>query len=1100
MKKLLIALLFISSAAYSQHLFYDGITLVAPSVPATPVISHSGATAAGSYSYVIVAQYQYGSLSAPSLAGSTASGAVPLSPSNTNIVTGSPVQGAVCYWIFRTAAGGTGPSGTIGKVQKCGLSPVFVDDGTISGDGTTPVAAATAGMFKLPTGTIFSASGNAFFGNILSSALTSGNCVQAGGSGLLTTITSPCLTAPNSAGEPTVGTGTGFGIYSYTAAGGFAQSQSNINGYFKNVKNYGVLGTGQIRYDCSITVATSDLSCVGYSFTSINNNWRVVFPGAGAAGIPLTATISSTSGGHAALSAPASKTIIVGGLAGVFTYSRGASACTNGTQNVTFTGGGTGTITVSGGVPSGVVTLTGGATTYAPNTAPKTGSIATCTGTAEFFARKTVGGEIAFGPDEQAGFDAATAVGGSLYVPDGVYLHSNVITINSNTKLSCNSWNSILIPADNGLQMLKAYNDENVTIENCRTKSYMVGRTGGNNANAITAAFSNNIKIKSVWTDGTPEVGVNWTGTSHSSITDSKIGYTGADGVYATGGSSFITYANNQAEETGDGAFSCASFTADPSPSTHIEIIGNQAENPHLDGMYLDGCYHSKMAVNNIENPGGHGMVVFLDTGFSSIAPFNDDVIGNTVTNQQAAFASYFASNATAVNFIGNKCYNCGAALINNGSADILFASNEIYNQNQTGGFDVLVDSSTNVTVVGNHLSGMLGPAIGFSNVTTGSISTNDIIGAVGSLSNAVISVVNSSNVTGASNSITGTTGYLFNQVQIAASTNSNVTFIDTKYQAGQFLTNLSGSFSTGILADPTGVSLTAAITGSTSYTYGVTAFQEDGSPTDEITASIVNGFASFDATHFNTLSWTAVPNAVYYQVACKIGCSTPGNVSGKITATSYADKVGVGDGTPSSTENHTGSGYIGGICMSYAPGVVTAKAFYNTTNCASRTSAQMFLQNGSGNTYLNASTQNNFQINNVTKLQMTASDVSPTGAYTLGGSGAFSNVVSKLFTGSSNAVASSATPAFNLALGTYQTNTLTANITSFTVTNITTGGRWCFDFAQNGTGNFTIAGVPSALHGFFTPGLTASKHNVQCLYSPDGTNLYAESVGVINQ
>lgn len=110
-----------------------------------------------------------------------------------------------------------------------------------------------------------------------------------------------------------------------------------------------------------------------------------------------------------------------------------------------------------------------------------------------------------------------------------------------------------------------------------------------------------------------------------------------------------------------------------------------------------------------------------------------------------------------------------------------------------------------------------------------------------------------------------------------------------------------------------------------------------------------------------------------------------------------------------------------------------------------------------------------------------------------------------RYYIGSVNTVASSATPAFNLALGTYQTNTLTANITSFTISNVAVGGRWCFDFPQNATGNFTIAGVPAAVHGFFSgnsgqPGTTASKHNVQCFYSPDGTNLYAESGGLTNQ
>ncbi len=66
------------------------------------------------------------------------------------------------------------------------------------------------------------------------------------------------------------------------------------------------------------------------------------------------------------------------------TYSSGASGCTNGTQAVTFTNGGgsgaAGTITVSGGVPTGAITMTAEGSGYA--SIPTAATIATCTGTA----------------------------------------------------------------------------------------------------------------------------------------------------------------------------------------------------------------------------------------------------------------------------------------------------------------------------------------------------------------------------------------------------------------------------------------------------------------------------------------------------------------------------------------------------------------------------------------------------------------------------------------------------------------------------------------------------------------------------------------------
>jgi hypothetical protein len=74
------------------------------------------------------------------------------------------------------------------------------------------------------------------------------------------------------------------------------------------------------------------------------------------------------------------------------TYSSGASACTNGTQVVTFSNGTSGvapvnalgTITVSGGVPTGAVTMTNTGAGYTAATPPTNGTVATCTGTTVF--------------------------------------------------------------------------------------------------------------------------------------------------------------------------------------------------------------------------------------------------------------------------------------------------------------------------------------------------------------------------------------------------------------------------------------------------------------------------------------------------------------------------------------------------------------------------------------------------------------------------------------------------------------------------------------------------------------------------------------------
>jgi hypothetical protein len=84
------------------------------------------------------------------------------------------------------------------------------------------------------------------------------------------------------------------------------------------------------------------------------------------------------------------------GLGGTLalTYSSGGTSCTNGTQTVgTFNGGGSGgagTITVSGGVPTGSVTFTNTGTGY--TSIPTTGQVATCTGVTTFTNTGALGG------------------------------------------------------------------------------------------------------------------------------------------------------------------------------------------------------------------------------------------------------------------------------------------------------------------------------------------------------------------------------------------------------------------------------------------------------------------------------------------------------------------------------------------------------------------------------------------------------------------------------------------------------------------------------------------------------------------------------------
>lgn len=79
-----------------------------------------------------------------------------------------------------------------------------------------------------------------------------------------------------------------------------------------------------------------------------------------------------------------------------------------------------------------------------------------------------------------------------------------------------------------------------------------------------------------------------------------------------------------------------------------------------------------------------------------------------------------------------------------------------------------------------------------------------------------------------------------------------------------------------------------------------------------------------------------------------------------------------------------------------------------------------------------------------------------------------------------------SATPAFDFSTTNVQTITLTANVTSSSLTGCTAGKMITFDIVEDGTGGWTFA-WPSTVHGGGTITTTAGEHNRQTFYC-DGT------------
>lgn len=100
------------------------------------------------------------------------------------------------------------------------------------------------------------------------------------------------------------------------------------------------------------------------------------------------------------------------------------------------------------------------------------------------------------------------------------------------------------------------------------------------------------------------------------------------------------------------------------------------------------------------------------------------------------------------------------------------------------------------------------------------------------------------------------------------------------------------------------------------------------------------------------------------------------------------------------------------------------------------------------------------------------------------------------------NTVACTSSPNFNLSTALYsvQQITLSCTVSSMSFSNLSAGARITFRICRD-TANRNWISWPGTIHGGMTNlGHLANTCDSQTFYSPDGTNLWSENLGVLNQ
>lgn len=122
-----------------------GVTVNGLSTPGAPTVTTTGTTGTTSYSYAVAAVSASGGTTVASSNGTIATGNASLTGSHYNVVSWTPVSGAVSYKVYRTASGGT--PATTGLIGTTGATTL--NDTGLAGDGATASSTNTSGQFTL---------------------------------------------------------------------------------------------------------------------------------------------------------------------------------------------------------------------------------------------------------------------------------------------------------------------------------------------------------------------------------------------------------------------------------------------------------------------------------------------------------------------------------------------------------------------------------------------------------------------------------------------------------------------------------------------------------------------------------------------------------------------------------------------------------------------------------------------------------------------------------------------------------------------------------------------------------------------------------------
>jgi hypothetical protein len=236
----------------------------------------------------------------------------------------------------------------------------------------------------------------------------------------------------------------------------------------------------------------------------------------------------------------------------------------------------------------------------------------------------------------QAAISAASAAGGTVWIPKGTFLIGSALQFGSATIAGAGDWYSTIVSnefIDNTSAVAGPVNLSGFAI-----MGNTVGRHDDSTHNAIDGSLGSGWTASGLWIQDT-NVGF-WLqyGNSGCTVKNTVILSTDADGLNFNGNASSCTVTNNFIRNTGDDGLAIWSY---PAGDSHITFSHNTVEQPNLANGIADYGGSDNTITHNVitdTNPLGSGLAISNEAFLTPFTPLSGTITvsGNTLVRTGA--------------------------------------------------------------------------------------------------------------------------------------------------------------------------------------------------------------------------------------------------------------------------------------------------------------------------------------------------------------------------------------------------------------------------------------------------------------------------------